>query len=117
MARMLWLIAALLAGLHWYGSRGPVQGDRRNGAGGNGITLLSASWCGYCKALRADLERMGVRFRELDIEDGGAGSSAYAAVDGRAVPILVVGQEVIHGYDPDRARDLILAAGHRLAVR
>lgn len=117
MARLLWLIVALVAGLHWYGTRGPAPGDPRTSAARGDILLLSAEWCGYCHALRRDLEAMGVPFRELDIEDRGAGRAAYDALDGRAIPILVVGQDVIRGYNPDLARELIVAAGHRLAVR
>lgn len=112
MSRMLLLISGLLVGLHWYATRGPAPGDPRVGAADGDITMLSATWCGYCDALRRDLDRMGVAYRELDIEDGATGEAAFDAIGARGVPVLLVGQKVINGYDPDRARDLIVAAGH-----
>jgi len=32
----------------------------------------------------------------------------------RGVPVLVIGQDIVYGYDPDRARALIAAAGYRV---
>lgn len=117
MARMLLLIAGLLLGLHWYANRGPAPGDPRVGAADSDITLLSATWCGYCDALRRDLDQMGVNYRELDIEDGAAGEAAFDAIGARGVPVLLVGQQVIKGYDPELARQMITAAGHSVASR
>ncbi|MBK8069612.1 MAG: glutaredoxin family protein [Rhodanobacteraceae bacterium] len=112
MSRMLLLIAGLLVGLHWFANRGPAPGDPRIGASDGDITMLSATWCGYCDALRRDLDGMGVRYKELDIEDGAAGEAAFDAIGARGVPVLLVGQQVINGYDPERSRNLIVAAGH-----
>lgn len=112
--RVLIVIAALLFGsLHLYATRGVSADDPRKSIGTDGIIMLSATWCGYCDALRQDLDRMGVAYSELDIDDEARGSAAFDAVDARGVPVLVVGQEIVYGYDPDRARALIAAAGYR----
>lgn len=72
------------------------------------VVLLSTSTCGYCKKLRADLAAWGVDY--IDVESNDDGWRAYDLVNGRGVPILVIGDEVVHGYAPDRSRGLLLAA-------
>lgn len=109
-SRIFFVIALLFAALHVYATRGGSKHDPRKATGSDGIVMLSATWCGYCDALRKDLDAMGVAYRELDID--GSGRSAFDAVNGRGVPILIVGQKVVHGYDPARARELIASAGH-----
>lgn len=75
------------------------------------VVLLSTAWCGYCRKLRGDLASWGITYDEFDVEKSQEGRNAYALVGGRGVPILLIGDEVVHGYSPQRARDLIAAAG------
>ena len=81
------------------------------------VVLLSTAWCGYCRKLRGDLAEWGVAYDEHDVETSEAGRNAYSMVGGRGVPILLVGDEVVHGYSPQRARELIAAAGVGAAAR
>ena len=75
------------------------------------VVLLSTAWCGYCRKLRGDLASWGVEYVEFDVEASHEGRNAYELVGGRGVPILLVGDEVVHGYSPQRARELIAATG------
>ena len=75
------------------------------------VVLLSTEWCGYCRRLRGDLAGWGVAYAEFDVEHTDEGRSAYHLVGGRGVPILLVGDQVVHGYAPQRARELISASG------
>lgn len=117
LSRLLILIVALFAGLHLFASRGMSRHDPRVKTGTSAIVLLSADWCGYCKALKRDLDQMGVAYQELDIDNDPAGRAAYDSVNASGVPVLFVGQDVIYGYDPERSRQLIAAAGYTLAGR
>ncbi len=74
------------------------------------VVLLSTSTCGYCKKLRADLSGWGVDYVDVDVESDRKGQRLYDLVNGRGVPILLVGDEVVHGYSPDRSHGLLLAA-------
>lgn len=116
MGRLIVFVLVLFIGLHWYSNRGPAAGDPRTQTGRDGVVMLSAEWCGYCDALRSELKRIGVPYRELDIERDREGELAFDALDARGVPVLVVGQDVIYGYDPAGARDLIAAAGHAVST-
>lgn len=112
----IWFVVAVMFGiLHLYATRGGSAHDPRKDTGSDGIVMLSATWCGYCDALRKDLDGMGVAYRELDID--GAGAAAFDAVNARGVPVLIVGQDVVYGYDPDRARQLIASTGHVIGNR
>jgi glutaredoxin len=74
------------------------------------VVMLSTSTCGYCERRRADLDDWGVVFDDLDVESDQQGRRAYREVNGRGVPILVVGDAVLHGYSPEESRNLLLAA-------
>jgi len=79
--------------------------------GSKPVVLLSTAWCGYCRKLRADLNNWDVPYDEIDVEQSDAGQRAYELVGGHGVPILLVGDQVVHGYSPKRARELIGEAG------
>lgn len=113
----LFMLVALLSGLYFKSQQRISQHDPRHHTGADGIVMLSAEWCGYCKALRTELDGMGADYHELDIETSEEGEQAFRAVRGRGVPVLIVGQEIVHGYDPERARSLIQATGQALATR
>ncbi len=74
------------------------------------VVLLSTSTCGYCKKLRADLTEWGVDYVDVDVESDRNGQRVFELVNGRGVPILVIGDTVVHGYSPDRSHELLAAA-------
>lgn len=75
-----------------------AAGDPRLLTGADGIVMLAADWCGYCRRQQADFERAQVRYRVLDVEQE-EGRLAAAALGREGVPITVIGQHVIDGYD------------------
>ena len=67
---------------------------------GDSVVLYSTSWCGYCKKTRELLEKNNIAYAEFDIEHSKAGRKEYDALNGRGVPLLVMGGEILRGYDP-----------------
>ncbi|MCC8447893.1 glutaredoxin family protein [Xanthomonas translucens] len=59
--------------------------------------VLAADGCGYCGRQQADVERVQVRYRVLDVEQE-QGRRAAAALGREGVPITAIGQHVIDGY-------------------
>ncbi len=55
------------------------------------LTLYSTPWCGYCHRLKGQLERAGVSFTEVDIEQDPASALIVEQVNGgnQTVPTLV----------------------------
>lgn len=71
--------------------------------GNERVVLLTTTWCGYCKKLRADLDAAGVAYREWDTETTEVGSQARARLGGgRTVPVTIVGDDILYGYQPER---------------
>jgi mycoredoxin len=44
-------------------------------------TLLTTRWCGYCIRLKSQLDRAGIAFREIDIEDHADGAAIVAQLN------------------------------------
>ncbi|MEQ4207769.1 mycoredoxin [Actinopolymorpha sp. B9G3] len=57
----------------------------------NSITMYSTPWCGYCRRLKGQLERAGIAYTEVDIEQHPDAAELVAKVnDGnKTVPTVV----------------------------
>ena len=53
--------------------------------------MFSTTWCGYCKNLKSQLDRAGVPFTEVNIEEIEGTAELVAAVNGgnQTVPTVV----------------------------
>jgi mycoredoxin len=54
--------------------------------------MYSTVWCGYCRRLKAQLNREGIQFQEVDIEQDAASASFVAEVNGgnQTVPTVLL---------------------------
>lgn len=89
-----------------------AAGDPRLATGERGIVLLAAEWCGYCRQQRNAFETANVRYRILDV-DQPDGDRAMQALGARGVPVTIVGQQVVHGYQPAAVQALLTPLGYR----
>ena len=55
------------------------------------VTLYTTSWCGYCVRLKSQLQREGIEFAEVNIENDPAAADLVMSVNGgnRTVPTVV----------------------------
>ena len=55
------------------------------------LTMYSTPWCGYCSRLKSQLNREGIAFTEVDIEQDEAAAIRVMEVNGgnQTVPTLV----------------------------
>lgn len=55
------------------------------------FVLYSTPWCGYCHRLKSQLQREGIEFTEVDIEQDPASAEVVAQANGgnQTVPTLV----------------------------
>lgn len=65
------------------------------------VVLLATTWCGYCRKMREYFADEGIAYTEFDVETDAKGREWYRAVNGSGVPVVVIGAEVIHGYNPE----------------
>ena len=110
---LLLLGGALWSGFSWWQGREEVMhpDDPRLLTGDKGIIMLAAECCGYCRKQQKDFEMAGVRYRVLDV-DTDEGSRAADALGTRSVPVTVVGQQVIHGYNTASLKQSLAPLGY-----
>jgi len=55
------------------------------------VTMFSTSWCGYCKNLKSQLDRAGIGYTEVNIEEVDGTAEIVASVNGgnQTVPTVV----------------------------
>ena len=55
------------------------------------MTIYSTTWCGDCRRLKSDLDRSGVTYREIDIEQDSSAADFVMRVNGgnRSVPTVI----------------------------
>jgi glutaredoxin len=76
------------------------------------VKMLATAWCGYCARARAYFNSRGIAFEELDVEKSARGKQEYRALKGRGVPIILVGDQRMNGYDQGRLEAMLRAGGH-----
>ncbi|MFD2079400.1 mycoredoxin [Actinopolymorpha cephalotaxi] len=57
----------------------------------NSITMYSTPWCGYCRRLKGQMERAGIAYTEVDIEQQPEAAELVMKVNGgnQTVPTVV----------------------------
>lgn len=70
-------------------------------ATGHEIVVYSTSFCGYCDRAKALLERKGVGFREIKVDESMADRETMVKLSGgrRTVPQIFVGARHVGGYE------------------
>lgn len=71
------------------------------------VTLYSTGWCGYCDRARALLERKGVRFSEVKVDEDPVHRDTMLKRTGgrRTVPQIFIGDRHVGGFDQLYALD------------
>lgn len=55
------------------------------------VTMFTTTWCGYCRVLKKAMDREGVAYREVNIEETPGAADFVMSVNGgnRTVPTLL----------------------------
>lgn len=66
----------------------------------NNVTIYTASWCGFCHAAKDYLNKLGVKFTDLDVEkDPSAAQAAVSKSKQMGIPVLDIDGDIIVGFD------------------
>lgn len=68
------------------------------------VVLYSTRTCPYCQQARQYLRQGGFNYVEYDTQTNAKGRQDYRALNGRGVPLILVGQELMEGFSEDRFR-------------
>jgi glutaredoxin len=96
-----------------FASRHISANDPRLRTGSAGVAMVTAEWCGYCRSQEAQLRAGNIPYEAID-HDSTEGQLVMAALGARGVPVTIVGQQVLRGYDPNRLREALAPLGHQL---
>ncbi len=67
------------------------------------VKVYSTTWCAYCRMVREYLDKLGVPFKDIDIErDPAAGQYIMSKTHSAGVPQIEIGDQVILGFDRPR---------------
>ena len=66
------------------------------------VILYGTSWCPVCKRARRYMHERGVAFKEYDVEKDPIGRRHYKLLNGKGVPIIVVGERRMNGFSRKR---------------
>lgn len=71
------------------------------------VRFYATDWCGYCKMARAFFAANGIRYTEYDIEKSSEALKEHGKLGGNGVPLIVVGDDVIKGWNEGELRQLL----------
>ncbi len=64
------------------------------------ITIYSAVWCAYCHAAKDYLDKLGVKYTDLDVEKDPANATASVEKSNQmGIPVIDIDGEIIVGFD------------------
>ncbi|MBW2714452.1 MAG: glutaredoxin family protein [Deltaproteobacteria bacterium] len=64
------------------------------------VVLYYADWCGFCKKAKRWLDERNVRYDLRDIDVSPYGDELAEVSGGKSVPVLMIGGEVVRGFNP-----------------
>ena len=107
-----WALVLVVVGMvAWQGKslfkRTPSSTDEQSvqSSGQPEIVLYSATWCGYCTAARQFFKDNRIRVTEYDVENTAEGIEGFKKFsEGGGVPLIIIGNETIHGFNEPKLR-------------
>lgn len=70
------------------------------------VVMYSAIWCGVCKRARQFFKANNIAFSEYDVETSAKGKNDFARLKGRGVPIILIGEKRMNGFNSGRFKQL-----------
>lgn len=72
------------------------------------ITMYSTTWCGYCHMAKAYFDKLGVKYKDIDIEKHPAEAKIAVEKSGQmGVPVIDIDGNILVGFDRPQI-DLLL---------
>lgn len=82
----------------------PFKSDRPSK--GKSVVMYSTTWCGFCRKARNYLKKNKIPFAEYDVENSEKGRRDYKKLNGKGVPILLIGDKRMNGFNVSRFKHL-----------
>ncbi|RXJ70616.1 NrdH-redoxin [Veronia nyctiphanis] len=70
------------------------------------IVLYTAKQCVHCQAAKQFLDKKGLRYRLCDVGTP-RGRKEHAALGARGVPVIKIGDTLLHGFSPKKVESAL----------
>lgn len=87
------------------------SGAAASSGSGKRVLMYSTANCPACTMAKAYFTRKGVPFEDLDIDRSPEARGAFQKLGGRGVPLIMVGNERMEGFSPQRLDQILQGAG------
>ena len=64
------------------------------------VVIYTASWCHVCTDAKRYFRANDIQYVEYDVETSAKGKRDFARMNGRGVPIILVGRKRLNGFSP-----------------
>jgi glutaredoxin len=71
------------------------------------VIMYTTARCGACIHAKEYFARKGVRYEERDVEKSDAARAEFGKLGGRGVPLILIGNERMEGFDERRLNELL----------
>ena len=78
------------------------------------IVIYTTDWCNFCTSLRATLKQYQIDYRDYDVEHSEKGRIDYKKLGSSGVPIIIIGDSILHGYDGQELTDALVDNGYEI---
>ena len=75
------------------------------------VLLYTTRQCTHCRQVKAFLKKHKIPFTEWDIEQNRRAGKEFQRLGGRGVPLILIGQDQVPGFDPDSLGEALRRAG------
>ena len=73
----------------------PASKNKRNPK----VVMYTTPTCGYCHRAKSYFNQKGIRFTEYDVTKSPKARKQFKALNGRGVPLIVIGDQRISGFN------------------
>ena len=96
--------------------RSETMAERDDSLGdvGEKVVIYTTRSCSYCHKAKAFFRKNAIPFTEYDVEQSGKGRRDYKKLKGRGVPIIMVGNQRLNGFNESYLTSALNRAGYSL---
>lgn len=75
------------------------------------VVMFSTRMCPYCRQARAMFAAHNIPYCEYNISSSAENQRAFVALGGEGVPLILIGDEAIHGFNEEAVTEELIRQG------
>ena len=103
---------AITVRVNTYASPSGIPGVDLQTASKSKVVLYTTQHCGYCRKAKQFLTQKNISYTEYDVETSNKGKRDFKKLNGRGVPVILVGDQRMNGFSEGRLASMLKSAGY-----